>query len=109
MVRSCYWTLWSVAKESRRDDPRIAHHFNGGLVLWSAQAVLAPSLYEAMLRSPWRLRCFLPGDVRNAGYAVSTWMVRTAYPTCLGLFAGRMEQAQTGRFFPGSAFGNLPL
>jgi len=27
----------------------------------------------------------------------------------LGLFAGGQEQARTGRFFPGSTFGNLPL
>jgi len=58
----------------------------GGLLqaraLWSAQAVLAPSLYEAMLRSRRRLRSFAPGNVRNVGYAVRTGMVRTAYPTC---------------------------
>jgi len=32
--------------------------------LWSAQAVLAPSLYEAMLRSRCPMKCCLPGDVR---------------------------------------------
>jgi len=80
-----------------------------GFGVWIAQAVLAPSLYEAMLRSRCRLSCFAPGNVRNVGYAVRTIQVRTAYPTCLGLLAGRMDQAQTGRFFPGSTFGNLPL
>jgi len=63
----------------------------GGLsrerALWIAQAVLAPSLYEAMLRSRCRTGCFAPGNVRNVGYAVRTGMVRTAYPTCLGLLA----------------------
>ena len=31
--------------------------------LWSAQAVLAPSLYEATLRSPYRPKWFAPGNV----------------------------------------------
>jgi len=33
VVRSCSRSSRSVAKESRRDDSRIAHHFNGGLAL----------------------------------------------------------------------------
>ena len=64
--------------------------------LWSAQAVLAPSLYEAMLRSRCRVRRFAPSNVRNVGYAVRTWMVRTAYPTCLGLFAWPVAAGRGG-------------
>jgi len=73
---------------------------------WSAQAALAPSLYEATLRSPCRLRRRHPGNVgffnsfendvrgterdlacfqRNVGYAVRTIPVRTAYPTCFAM------------------------
>jgi len=44
--------------------------------LWSAQAVLAPSLYEAMLRSRCGVRRFAPGNVRNVGYAVRTLLAR---------------------------------
>ena len=53
--------------------------------------MLAPSLYEAMLRSRYRARCFAPGNVRNVGYAVRTWMVRTAHPTCSALDPSRRD------------------